>query len=64
MRVSEMDGRRVAWIDITHLEDVEAAQTPLGDPETDNDRARRQDMEVRRRLAEASQAADEATPGI
>lgn len=64
MRVSEMDGRRVAWIDITRLEDRETPGSPLGDPDTDNDRARRQDMEVRRRLAEASQAADEATPGI
>ncbi len=64
MRVSEMDGRRVAWIDMTRIEERELPAAPLGDPGTDNDRARRHDMEVRRRLAEASQAADEATPGI
>lgn len=61
MRVSEMDGRRIAWIDITRLE----APTALsGEAVDDNDLARRQDVMVRRHLAEASQAADEATPGI
>ena len=68
MRVSEMDGRRIAWIDVTRQENTEAA-TPREDASTkepmdDNDRARRHDSVLRRHLAEASQAADEATPGI
>ncbi|GAA2179176.1 hemolysin family protein [Brooklawnia cerclae] len=59
MRVAEMDGRRIAWIGINRLDRGQG-----GEPLDDNDRARRQDLMVRRRLAEASQAADEATPGI
>lgn len=67
MRVSEMDGRRIAWVDITRLEptaDPDPEMITEEEPIDDNERARRQDMMVRRRLAEASQAADEATPGI
>ncbi len=63
MRVSEMDGRRIAWLDLTKL-DEDPATAASGDPSDDNDRARRQDTMVRNRLAEASQAADDATPGI
>ncbi|MEA5122176.1 MAG: hemolysin family protein [Propionibacterium sp.] len=68
MRVSEMDGRRIAWIDVTRQENTEAAppreDASTKEPMDDNDRARRHDSVLRRHLAEASQAADEATPGI
>ena len=68
MRVSEMDGRRIAWIDVTRQENTEAAppreDASTKEPMDDNDRARRHDSALRRQLAEASQAADEATPGI
>ena len=68
MRVSEMDGRRIAWIDVTRQENAEAAppreDASTKEPMDDNDRARRHDSALRRQLAEASQAADEATPGI
>ncbi len=71
MRVSEMDGRRIAWIDIARLEgNPEHAQAHPKDAESHrktpdgNERARREDAELRRRLAQASQAADAATPGI
>ena len=68
MRVSEMDGRRIAWIDVTRQENAEAAppreDASAKEPVGDNDRARRHDSALRRQLAEASQAADEATPGI
>ena len=68
MRVSEMDGRRIAWIDVTRQENAEAAppreDASAKEPVDDNDRARRYDSALRRQLAEASQAADEATPGI
>lgn len=68
MRVSEMDGRRIAWIDVTRQENTEAAppreDASTKEPMDDNDRARRHDSVLRRQLAEASQAADEATPGI
>ena len=68
MRVSEMDGRRIAWIDVTRQENSEAAppreDASTKEPVDDNDRARRHDSALRRQLAEASQAADEATPGI
>lgn len=68
MRVSEMDGRRIAWIDVTRQENTEAAppreDASTKEPVDDNDRARRHDSALRRQLAEASQAADEATPGI
>ncbi len=65
MRVSEMDGRRIAWLDLTKLDtDQQAAAAPRGEPQADDDRAKRQDLTVRRHQAEASQAADETTPGI
>lgn len=64
MRVSEMDGRRIAWIDITQLESAEPPTAVQRETTNDNDRARVEDMLMRRRIAEASQAADEATPGI
>jgi putative hemolysin len=63
MRVSEMDGRRIAWIDITRLGLADAPAMRSG-PLDDNERARREDEMARRRVAEASQAADEAEPGI
>ncbi|MGB3956050.1 MAG: hemolysin family protein [Brooklawnia sp.] len=59
MRVSEMDGRRIAWVDITRLEPVEGPGMRAR-PVDDNERARREDEIVRRRLAEASHAADDA----
>ncbi len=69
MRVSEMDGRRIAWIDVTRLEDADPTVLADGglaskEPMDGNDFARRQDSLLRRQLAEASQAADDAEPGI
>lgn len=61
MRVSEMDGRRIAWIDITRLGLADAPAMRSG-PLDDNERARREDEMARRRVAEASQLRTKQSP--
>lgn len=63
MRVSEMDGRRIAWIDITLLDSVQEPGQPRHEVVKEDDLARRQDANVPDWLTEATQEPDETTPG-
>ena len=57
MRVSEMDGRRIAWIDMTRLSSDEGAATPA-EAVHDNQQNHRLDQTTSRGISEATDATE------